>query len=680
MIVNINESNFQEYTDIFAEAFNVLKSKNYDVGLDADPKKTTFSGLAEYYSHMADLLAISAYRYVMLPLDEETFTINLNDRSIIVPAGFSKCASVQTDQLAETIVFVVDRYFDYMDLNNTEIYVQWITPSGTHGATHVEMRDIESEPNKIRFAWPLNKIVTEKPGNVQFSVRFVRVDKNEQVIYSLNTLNKEIVIKPALYTKEPTIVIEKQNIVDEFKNAIINSKYMPEGIPEPMTPSFGNPGSDITINPQNLDNEKLIAADSQVLSDGTKVYSLNENDTLTLYAQAVTPDSGTIKYEWFFIPEGETKPYPCADYPTEGAGFGTVVQDEVISANAEFADGEIPSRNFPERYYDENDAIYTGPFPTKNLLNTKFTTYTVNPADKNIDINGTYYARAVNVVSVNGTDIESTHYAQTSKALIPGPKEIVIDKDLAQGLVIDDLSANLSIELADDNYNPEIKYIWSSNSASDVIDFTSLENNDDNYSNDASLNVTLSEAPAWYGVKVYSSLNRKEKTKESKICKVTLPPVPPTVVSKRRDDTIDGNLSDGPVTLTIEAAPTVPTVVEGETAKNLALYSEQLHYVWQYKPIDNVSNANWTTVDKADNRFEGQGTDTLKVINIEPYGGILCRCLVINELNGRLAIFDHSNTYEPDENEPLGEFLNKAPYIYAETNDTKLSYTYSVRF
>jgi hypothetical protein len=59
----------------------------------------------------------------MVPLDEDPFIIDLNTRSITVPTSFSKCASVQTDMLAETIIFVVDRYFDYMDLANTEIYV-----------------------------------------------------------------------------------------------------------------------------------------------------------------------------------------------------------------------------------------------------------------------------------------------------------------------------------------------------------------------------------------------------------------------------------------------------------------------------------------------------------------------------------------------------------------------------
>ena len=77
---------------------------------------------------MADFFNEGLYKYVMMPIDEEPFKIDLNTRTIEVPQSFSKCASVQSDQLAETIIFIVDRYFDYMDLANTEIFVQWTLP------------------------------------------------------------------------------------------------------------------------------------------------------------------------------------------------------------------------------------------------------------------------------------------------------------------------------------------------------------------------------------------------------------------------------------------------------------------------------------------------------------------------------------------------------------------------
>jgi hypothetical protein len=155
MIVSMNK-NPDKYSNLFIEAKDFL-------GLSDN-----INSLAEYYGHMADFFGKQGYRFVMLPLDEDPFTIDLNNRTIIVPASFNKCASIQNDQLAETIVFVTDRYFDYMDLANTQIYVQWTIPAdpknnrnqAIEGATFVEMRDLESEPGKLRFAWPLNKEIT----------------------------------------------------------------------------------------------------------------------------------------------------------------------------------------------------------------------------------------------------------------------------------------------------------------------------------------------------------------------------------------------------------------------------------------------------------------------------------------------------------------------------------------
>lgn len=666
MIVNINDSNFQDYYDIFAEAFQVLKDNGFDVGTNANPDKTNFSSLAEYYSHMADLFNLRQYRYVMLPLDEEPFTINLNDRSISIPAGFSKCASVQTDQLAETIIFIADRYFDYMDLNNTEIYVQWITPDGTHGATHVEMRDLASEPNKIRFAWPLNEAITKTPGNVRFSVRFLRVDSNEKVVYSLNTLDKDIIIKPVLKASEPS-VIEKPVGHDEFKKAVINSNFSAEGIPDPMTPSFSDPGADITINPQKLDDEALVAADSNILANGAKVVGLNADNTITLYAQAVTPDSGTIRYEWFYKPEGETKSYPVTAYPVEGQSIGTVAEESVL-ANAEFEDGIIPERNFPERYYDVDGTVYTSPFPTVEGTNlyTKFSTYTVAPGDT--DITGTYYVKAYNDIKVGDKTITSVNYAQSRDCLIPGPKEIVITEDLEDGIIIAD-DDTLEIALQIDDYNPTIKYEWRKSvaSAEDVLnkDVSATVTTDI-----PELEITAADAPAWYSVRAVSSLNRKSKDKFSTACKVTLAPLPPVVTSMKNDDT-EHQLVDGPAILTVAATPA--GLVEGKAA---SLFSETLHYVWQMRPIDKVGNNDWSTIPSDSTAFVGQGTNVLTVNDIAPYGGITCRCLVINELNGEKAIFDHSGDYVPNADEYLGEFKNEIPYIY--DSEDNLNYTYYV--
>ena len=81
MIVTLNDNNSDKYLNLFTEAYEYLK------GLDngyVDIDKERFYSLAEYYSHMADFFENQKYKYVMLPLDEEPFLIDLNSQQGIL--------------------------------------------------------------------------------------------------------------------------------------------------------------------------------------------------------------------------------------------------------------------------------------------------------------------------------------------------------------------------------------------------------------------------------------------------------------------------------------------------------------------------------------------------------------------------------------------------------------------
>ncbi len=658
MIVNINENNFNDYFDIFAEAYRLLKDNGFDVG--SNPDKTNFSSLAEYYSHIADLFSLQKYRYVMLPLDEDPFVINLNDRSITVPASFSKCASVQTDLLAETIVFVADRYFDYMDLANTKIYVQWIA-NNTHGATFIEMIDLEGEPDKIRFAWPLSKMITEKAGTVKFSVCFLREDeKSNQVVYSLNTTEKEIIIKPALMPDGPKVT--ENPLTDEsFKKAIINSVYAGEGLSDPLTPTLRAPGSDVTINPTNDINK--VDADNNIIN-GIKVVGLN-NNTITLYTQAVVADGGTLKYEWYYKPEGSTVAVPCIIKDEDGevvSSFG-VVEDKFFRVNDVDEEGEIlpvADRNFPERYYEDEFGLklYTGAFPAEIPLYTKFSAYTVPAGEE--EVTGTYFVRVYNVIESGGKAVTSVNYAQSRDCLLPGPQDIVINKDLDEMAIIVDGKAELKMDMQVDPYLPNINYTWSRSLKEDMSNIVGTET-----TTVASLNAT---EPGWYQAHISSALNRKEKEEDSSICKVTNKPLPPVVISK---SDADYHLSAG------EAQLVIDVVENNDGVLPVELLSDDIHYIWQMRPINIVDDI-WTTIEENSTAFVGQGTETLTVKSVAPYGGITFRCLVVNELNGQKAIFDHTGKYIPAEGEYFGEFKKEPPYIYENKDGVKSDYYYYV--
>ena len=165
--------------------------------------------------------------YFMLPIDEPLFEINANTRSITIPDAFKTGISVQGDEVAETIFFSIDRYFDTTDFYDDYIIpvIQWkyADESGV-GAYHLSaatgkivLIDESSKTGgtiKVVFGWPISSEVTARATNIQFSVRFYTIvdDKGElitewekysdgQLEYSFSTLNAVTKINPSLDVK-----------------------------------------------------------------------------------------------------------------------------------------------------------------------------------------------------------------------------------------------------------------------------------------------------------------------------------------------------------------------------------------------------------------------------------------------------------------------------------------------
>ena len=88
-------------------------------------------------------------------MDEETFDIDANSRTITVPPSFKHGVGVKGDQVAEIIYFKIDRYFDATDLNTQNIYIEWENAKGEQGLSKEYVRDITTDPDHIIFGWPL---------------------------------------------------------------------------------------------------------------------------------------------------------------------------------------------------------------------------------------------------------------------------------------------------------------------------------------------------------------------------------------------------------------------------------------------------------------------------------------------------------------------------------------------
>lgn len=202
MITAINNENREAYRKLFEAAMADLNNG------------ATINSLETYFSHIKSLLSLTknsdsnyGRKYSILPVmnEDDYFKIDANARTIRVPDSFRKNGlGVQGDQTAETIYFKINRYFDAMDLNNTDIYIQWENANGDQGLAKEWVRDIETYDDYMVFGWVLGDLITKVPGTLKFSVRFVKTQQKEAgseekvITYSLNTLTAQAMINSSL--------------------------------------------------------------------------------------------------------------------------------------------------------------------------------------------------------------------------------------------------------------------------------------------------------------------------------------------------------------------------------------------------------------------------------------------------------------------------------------------------
>lgn len=190
MITQVDDKNREKYQALYAKANNALGIRS-------------INSLESYFTHIQELLGKSR-QYTILPIQEEYFEIDANARTITVPENFRKNGlSVAGDNTAETIYFKINRYFDAMDLNNTDIYIQWENSAGESGFSKEWVRDIDTFEDYLIFGWVLGDRITKQPGTLKFSIRFIVTKQgptaDEKVVtYSLSTLTAQALINPGL--------------------------------------------------------------------------------------------------------------------------------------------------------------------------------------------------------------------------------------------------------------------------------------------------------------------------------------------------------------------------------------------------------------------------------------------------------------------------------------------------
>ena len=255
MIAKVTNLNQVDYQELFAKA--------------AAESGQTITDLPTYFKAIDALRALGKWEYVRIPLDEPRFVIDADSRIIEVPIEFSHNGlSVQGDHTAEVVYFEIDRFFDAMDLSSCDCFIQWRNANTDEGWSVAYAFDITEE--KIIFGWILSDSITEKTGSIEFAIRFIKRDSQSGIItYSFSTLTATCAIKPALDMDITTT--QREDLSD-----LMNTRPIYSGIVN--TADGAKP--QITVNLADL-------ADLDA-----------ETGLATLNVTAVSPDGGTITYQW----------------------------------------------------------------------------------------------------------------------------------------------------------------------------------------------------------------------------------------------------------------------------------------------------------------------------------------------------------------------------------------------
>ena len=613
MIVNQNNYDYSiQYKKLFEDAYNLLTDPNTPIEEELRPT-SKFTSLEEYFMYLdlisklhATVLASSKdapsedrnmyfaqySKYLMLPLDEEPFKINADSRTISIPTNFAKYGvSLTGDQRAETLLFEIDRYFDFVDLIRTTIHVQWTSPEGKKGSTPIHLVDYDGK--KIRFGWPLDDTIIDNYGNLKFAVRFFMSNDANQITYSLNTLPVTVAIKQALRIDIDTPIYVDDASIEFFKRAI-----------KPGANSGAESFAEIPVIFLNLpDTKQYLAADN----------------TLTLDIGAYSIDQGDISYEW------QRQPYNNLSISEELPGsYSILIKDEYIPTKDTNYVNNKP-------YYKQNDQGYELVDPKTDLFSNTFTERISRCHIQSADelAAGTYKVIVANRVSKNTRELQSI------ACIVPAPQSIKYDKNLIESgekniLPEDGSALKLSVATAPDDLKAVQSYKWfkldHENGEPDALT--------PEYQSEPTFDVTT---PGWYYVDTKNTLNRVDLTLSSAKSKITHVPKKPIIEDTTSENQVIINFAE------LENPTAEIEVKASVDCGNLdpALVSEGLRYEWYHQKKDTLGTSELEPVENgaygvmsATVNEDGNGVLKLQYSG-DPEAFI---CKVTNTLNGKEAV------------------------------------------
>ena len=636
MITVQNDANSSKYSALFQEAFDFLRA-NYSLFESTDPDRynqidayitgkdaavagtdaeARFTSVQEYFSHLKDIYDLGGKKFLMLPLDEPVFEIDANKREITVPSEFKKNGiSVQGDEIAESLIFKINRFFDYSDLNEMVCQIQWQNADKEEGISNAFVVDASRSADYLYIMWPLTEEITKAAGTIKFSVRFYKVSGSE-LVYSFSTKIAQATINQGHDYPVESWTGAIDDASRSFMNSIANSKNT--AADEANTPYF-------ILDLDSMSPGATAGTENADFNDGTVLEAYIDavdNPNQILKVQAATTDTGIIGYEWMYTDE----------HPATIEEFGGVknyyLVPEIVYAPT--ADGINPVAN--KIYYKEDASSSTGYSQVdfneakQNgiAVYEKYSTVTVKNGQKGRGtfadepdtlqhVVGLYHANAINNKGDNSSRKESLYIS------FPSPKilDFAENGDLEPNYFLNASTQDGTIAVIPviDEHGAKATYDWcysttKTGAFQPIFGPTSNLSTDGLALNADGSELSINNRPGYYKVIVTSTRNYDTIKKESSICKVTNALQAPSITSPTEDVTMSTLYR--PVTFEIEVAN-----------MDSDLISEGLTYQW------------FAWIDGEPTAIEG-ATDATYTVPLRDVGAYYCE--VTNHMGDFTAV------------------------------------------
>lgn len=167
---------------------------------------------------------------IIVPSNAQLYNVDLETRTIDAPENLS----VKTEHYAETVYFLVDRFYDSMDLSQTNCVIQYVTNEGAFiynvpfcdtttfsGGITDEQGNIIDEHPKMIIPWSVSGFATKSAGTIRYSIRFYLIDEDSVMDAQGNILPEQAKFSYSLSTQTAkskildSLSMDRDFVIDE---------------------------------------------------------------------------------------------------------------------------------------------------------------------------------------------------------------------------------------------------------------------------------------------------------------------------------------------------------------------------------------------------------------------------------------------------------------------------------